>query len=197
MAPTLRVEQIDNKPKSRKFKFSETEDREILSLVGDDPNSVNWDIISAKLGNRTPRQCKDRYNMYLAPGLNKTQWTFEEDNLLILLVSKLGKRWKTIAPSFNGRPEIALKNRYKLLQRRNRVIQPPQMPMYNPTITAAMTPIMNPAPVAVPAKQEEVKKVQNMPEQSVFEKFDELDANDLSFYDAFSFDDNGSSGSFF
>ena len=103
---------------SKKMKFSSSEDNQLIALVGNNYDTVNWDLVAFALGNRTARQCKDRYHAYLAPGLNKNEWTAEEDKQLLDLVSKHGQKWKMLAPSFNGRPEVSLKNRYRLLQRR-------------------------------------------------------------------------------
>jgi hypothetical protein len=103
---------------SKKMKFTNSEDAKLIALVGNNRENVNWELVATALGNRTARQCKDRYHAYLAPGLNKSEWSEEEDDLLLELVSKYGQKWKTLAPSFQGRPEVSLKNRYRLLQRR-------------------------------------------------------------------------------
>eukprot|EP00301_Raphidiophrys_heterophryoidea_P008404 c13122_g2_i7.p1 GENE.c13122_g2_i7~~c13122_g2_i7.p1 ORF type:complete len:153 (-),score=51.17 c13122_g2_i7:1698-2123(-) len=55
-----------------------------------------------------------------------TQWSVEEDRLLIELVSNLGTRWALIAHSFQGRTAPALKNRFLGFVRQGRVPRPPR-----------------------------------------------------------------------
>lgn len=124
--------QHDYKPKCRKVKFSDEEDRQILALVNAAGENLNWDLISFALGSRTARQCKDRYHAYLQPGLNKSEWTEQEDQLLIDMVAQFGQKWKFIATSFKGRPEVSLKNRYRLLQRRSAKLQRALQPSASP-----------------------------------------------------------------
>ena len=42
----------------------------------------NWHIISMCMGNRTPRECKDRWNSFLNPNISSRPWTYEEDMIL-------------------------------------------------------------------------------------------------------------------
>ena len=79
---------------------------------------INWKAVSRKMGDRTVRQCKERYMHYLSPSINKKNWTNEEDSLLISSVTRLGKRWKLFEDYFPQRTEIDIRNRYYVLQRR-------------------------------------------------------------------------------
>ena len=159
------------KKRAKKVKFTDSEDRQLIALVGNNGENANWDLIAFALGNRTPRQCKDRFHAYLAPGLNKGEWTAQEDKLLLDLVEKFGQKWKTLAPSFNGRPEVSLKNRYRLLQRR-----------INKQERLAK---------AAAAKQEAAAPMFQEPAASSPSDngFDDAQFLDVSFYDSFGFDD--------
>ncbi|OHT14289.1 hypothetical protein TRFO_43127 [Tritrichomonas foetus] len=64
--------------------------------------------------NRTKRQCKDRYMLFLAPTITNLPWTYEEDVKLYEMVKMFGKKWTILVRFFNGRSVVNLKNRYKM-----------------------------------------------------------------------------------
>ncbi|KAK8875944.1 hypothetical protein M9Y10_006122 [Tritrichomonas musculus] len=69
--------------------------------------------------NRNARQCRDRYFHYLDYGINNdSDWTKEEDDLLIKKVEEEGKKWKRYERFFKGRTEVGLRNRYHILIRK-------------------------------------------------------------------------------
>lgn len=88
------------------------------SINSENEQLINWKKVSKEMGNRTPRQCKERYLHYLSPRINKNIWTSEEDSKLISEVSRLGKRWKILEKFFKDRTEIDIRNRFHVLQRR-------------------------------------------------------------------------------
>lgn len=101
-----------------KNKFTLYEDTVIRTLVHQLGDNPNWDLIASIVKTRTARQCKDRWNCYLDPQVNLSEWSAEEDDLLTEKVNSYGQRWKFLAQFFNRRSETNLKNRYKLLKRR-------------------------------------------------------------------------------
>lgn len=105
------------KKKARKFKktgapFSKEEDEQIIKLV-EQYGSNQWGIIASHINGRTPKQCRDRYSNYLAPGIFKCQWTNAEDELLIKLYQQVGPKWSILQKSFPGRSSGSVKNRWK------------------------------------------------------------------------------------
>jgi hypothetical protein len=97
--------------------FLEHEDellRELVEDFGDD----DWATIAEELPGRSPRQCKERWNHYLSPQLVQTKWLEGEDELLLGLVEKHGKKWKLLERYFTGRTDTNIKNRYNVLARR-------------------------------------------------------------------------------
>lgn len=169
--------QHEYKPKCRKVKFSDEEDRQILALVNTAGDNLNWELISFALGNRTARQCKDRYHAYLQPGLNKSEWTEQEDQQLIDMVAQFGQKWKFIATSFKGRPEVSLKNRYRLLQRRSAKLQRALQPSASPEVSQQ-------------SQQEGGMNQLSSPEtQASVQIDDEENPFDFSFVDSYGFDD--------
>jgi hypothetical protein len=63
-------------------------------------NMVDWCHISEKLSDRTNKDCRKRWHNAVAGGLNKGQWTKEEDELLRLGVTKYGHRCVIMLSSF-------------------------------------------------------------------------------------------------
>jgi hypothetical protein len=74
-------------------------------------------LIAASLGNRTPRQCRERWRHYLQPVIKSSSWTLEEDDILRRGHAALGPKWSVIALSLPGRTEVNIKNRWTKLCR--------------------------------------------------------------------------------
>lgn len=102
-----------------KTKFTKLEDEIIIRFV-QEKGAHSWNRIVPLLPGRTPRLVRERWVNYLSPDVNLSPFTKEEDELLIELVKNNGKHWKYISQSFNKRTDIALKNRYMLLMRREK-----------------------------------------------------------------------------
>lgn len=111
-----------SKNKKLKNYFTEEEDKLVLKfvcLLGKN----NWAGVAALMKNhgynRNARQCRDRYFHNLDPRINNdSDWTKEEDDLLIKKVEEEGKRWKSFERYFTGRTEVGLRNRYHILIRK-------------------------------------------------------------------------------
>ncbi|KAG8526885.1 uncharacterized protein KY384_008314 [Bacidia gigantensis] len=83
----------------------------------------NWVRISAIVGTRTPKQCRERYHQNLKPALNHAPITAEEGALIEKLVGQIGKRWAEIARRLPGRSDNAVKNWYNGgVNRRKRMV---------------------------------------------------------------------------
>lgn len=111
--------------------FSHDEDQKLLEIIHNSIKSkakifnglneeklINWKNVSKEMGNRSVRQCKERYLHYLSPYINKKEWTNEEDALLISSVTQHGKKWKVFEDLFKNRTEIDIRNRYHVIERR-------------------------------------------------------------------------------
>jgi hypothetical protein len=100
-----------------KSKFTRVEDIALTGFVkryGAD----DWTSIAAAMGNRTVRQCKERWMSYLSPEIGNGPWTTYEDALLLLKVHEYGFQWRIVARFFQSRTDINVKSRWHLLQRR-------------------------------------------------------------------------------
>jgi myb-related protein len=76
-----------------RIRFSPTEDQVLLNLIKV-YGTHNWNEVAKHLLNRTPKQCRDRFQTYLSPAKNRHAWSKEEDERLISLVQQNGLRWK-------------------------------------------------------------------------------------------------------
>ena len=77
-----------------------------------------WGKIAKMMPNRNIRQVKERWFNYLAPGISKTPWTDEEDQLLLSYINLIGRKWMMISKLFTGRTDTQVKSRYKVLVRK-------------------------------------------------------------------------------
>jgi hypothetical protein len=90
-------------------KFTEVEDQHLCSLV-EQFGECNWMAIASGLPGRTVRQCRDRWNHYLAPEAKISEWTTEEDRLLVERLRTFGKQWAKLSLMFPGRTAISIRN---------------------------------------------------------------------------------------
>jgi hypothetical protein len=76
-------------------KFSEAEDALIQHLVqsGIGPN---WIFIASLLPERNVRQCRERWQNYLSPGLTNAPWTAAEEEILEQKVLEFGTKWQQV-----------------------------------------------------------------------------------------------------
>jgi hypothetical protein len=117
--------------------FDAREDALLLDLVKKHGNDA-WMEVAAELPGRTPRQCRNRYTMFLAPGANSDPWTPEEDERLKKYYGVHGPKWAMLRQYFPGHTDLNIKNRFAYLTRNESDIPelaaptdatPPQSPM--------------------------------------------------------------------
>ena len=107
-----------NKTPSGRHMFTKEEDTYLKFLVSVFGTS-QWEVVASMIGNRTARQCRERYKNYLSPSINNSPWTPEEDVVLLTKYSQLGPKWSQISTFFNGRTDVMVKNRYSTLTSKN------------------------------------------------------------------------------
>ena len=86
----------------------------------------SWAQISRELNNtyhdgrsvRLGKHCRERWYNHLNPDLKKTEWTAEEDQILLSLYQEMGSSWSKIAKHIPGRTENHVKNRWNSLARK-------------------------------------------------------------------------------
>lgn len=95
--------------KTKKHKFSKEDDIKLENLVA--KYGSRWSVISKEFKGRTPRQCRDRWNHYLDPKTDHSEWTKEEDQQLISCYRRCGNHWSLIAENFPKRTSVSIRNR--------------------------------------------------------------------------------------
>lgn len=99
-------------------KFSKAEDAKLLHLVNESGKNPNWRSISYAMETRTPRQCRERYQNYLRPSIEKSVWTPQEDEILLKQYEIYGNKWNCIAKNMKGRTGNTIRNRFLSLYRK-------------------------------------------------------------------------------
>lgn len=96
--------------------FTQSEDKELKRLVNE--YGEDWQEIADRMRGRNTRQCRERWQKYLDPEINRDPWTKEEDEYLVEKFNEIGPLWKIISQHFPQRTDIMVKNRFHLLERR-------------------------------------------------------------------------------
>jgi hypothetical protein len=97
--------------------FSITEDSIIKQFV-ESYGSGDFGMIKYYLPNRTARQVRERWRLYLNPEIDNSQFSEEEDQLLIEKYSECKGSWSQIRQYFKGRTDVKLKYRFQQLDRK-------------------------------------------------------------------------------
>ena len=106
---------IDNEKVRRRRRFTPEEDMKIKEIIIKE--GLNWDKILPQFPHKTKRQLKDRWVYYLNPELKAAPFTTQEDILLETKLFEMGPKWRKMVVFFPGRTDVALKNRWKMIQR--------------------------------------------------------------------------------
>ena len=92
-----------------------------------------WAEIAKEIPGRTAKQCRERWNIYLNPNLNKGPWTPEEDRIIIETQKKIGNQWTKIALLLPGRSNDTVRCRwYNALQKQKETQNPQVQPNKKP-----------------------------------------------------------------
>lgn len=117
----LKVKEIVANGTLRPGKWSQAEDDMLAELVksfgpkwGKIAGLLNAEVHN-RLSIRNSKTCKERWNNYLNPNINRGPWTEEEDTILLEGYLKHGNKWSVIAKLVSGRIEGLVKNRIKSL----------------------------------------------------------------------------------
>lgn len=75
---------------------------------------TQWARVASLLPKKTAKQAKARWNEYLNPSINRTEWSTQEDEKLLNLAKLLPNQWRSIA-SVMGRTSTHCLERYQKL----------------------------------------------------------------------------------
>lgn len=99
-----------------RIKWTLEEDKKIIELV-QRYGTGNWILIAQQIDGKNGKQCRERWTNNLNPELNFSNWTAQEDQLIINLFSYAGSKWAEMAKYLHGRSANAIKNRFRSITR--------------------------------------------------------------------------------
>jgi hypothetical protein len=91
----------------------------VLSVAVNQLGQKNWRQVASNIAGRSPKQCRERWLGYFAPGMVRDAWTPAEDAVLVQRHSQFGNLWSTIRQFLPGHNTTAIKNRWQWPFRRN------------------------------------------------------------------------------
>lgn len=75
-----------------------------------------WSKVASLLQKKSAKQCETRWNEYLNPKLNFTEFTKEEDARLLDLARRLPNQWRTIADGMGRTAQVCIDRYNRLLE---------------------------------------------------------------------------------
>ena len=91
-------------------KWTKEEDEKLIKLA-QNFNERKWKEISKSFPEKNALQCFSRYKR-IKPGVNKGPWKTEEDNKILKLIEKFGKKWSKISNIIKTRNGKQIRDRY-------------------------------------------------------------------------------------
>lgn len=100
-----------HKAPTPRIKFTPQEDTTLKYLIKEF-GCHDWKRIASMMPGRNPKQCRDRFTNYLSDIHIEGPWQKEEDEILLSLLSIIGRKWVEISQHIPGRTGNDCKNRW-------------------------------------------------------------------------------------
>ena len=113
----------ETKVAKRLGKWSKQEDEKLRQIMHkcEHKHGFTWREVSKEMGfTRNSIQCRERWTNFLTPTLRLSDWSEEEDTLLLRLQSESGNQWKYFTTILTGRCADHIRRRFIVLTRRNK-----------------------------------------------------------------------------
>jgi hypothetical protein len=90
----------------------------------------NWAAVARAVATRTRAQCAQRWHRGLNPTIDKSTWSFEEEQRLIDAVLTYGtKAWTRVAAALGNRSDVQCRWRYRFLVKKANAAQTTVQPI--------------------------------------------------------------------
>lgn len=83
------------RPGIKKGKWSDHEDKLLQKVM--ESHFHGWKYVAEKIPYRTSKQCRDRWNNYVSPAINKNPFSIKDDKLLKRIFAIYGNQWAKLA----------------------------------------------------------------------------------------------------
>jgi hypothetical protein len=100
----------------KKHRWNETED-EVLKALVEENGPKNWNTLAQSIPGRNGKQCRERWTIFLDPGLSRDEWTPGEDEILIECEKEYGHKWAFFVKHLPKRSCVSIRNRWTHLLR--------------------------------------------------------------------------------
>lgn len=97
--------------------WTKEEEKKLVELV-DAHGEGRWKAVAEQLGNKTGKQCREKWKNQLRPSIRNDPWTDQEEEIFVGAHMMYGNRWSFIAQCLEGRSENAIKNHWNAVMRR-------------------------------------------------------------------------------